>query len=175
MAKFVVAFRDRDTAEKIASLLRDSGYEVIKVCTDGDDVKRTFHRIHDGILISGYRLKDRLLPRVAEDLDDHAEVLALVRADDTDLSGTSGIFVQKLPVSRSELAQWADMLSQLHDHKMPRRDKESQETVSLAKQKLMEERGMTEREAHRYLQRTSMRLGLRMEQTADRILSHGTV
>ncbi|MBQ1532931.1 MAG: ANTAR domain-containing protein [Solobacterium sp.] len=174
MAKFVVAFRDRAAAEKIASLLRDSGYDVIKVCTDGDDVKRTFHRIHDGILISGYRLKDTLLPRVAEDLNGHAEVLALLRTDDADLSGT-GIFVQRLPVSRSELSQWADMLSQLHDHKMPRRDQESRETVSLAKQQLMAERGMTESEAHRYLQRTSMRLGLRMEQVAERILDHTAV
>ena len=33
MAKFVVAFRDRADAESVASLLRESGYEVIRVCT----------------------------------------------------------------------------------------------------------------------------------------------
>lgn len=175
MAKFVVAFRDRDTAERIASLLREGGYEVIRICTDGDDVKRTFHKIHDGILVSGYRLKDRYLDQIAEDLDERAEVLALMRADQSVYTDSARLFLQKLPVTRSELMMWADMLTQLHDQKMPRRSGGSRDLIEEAKQQVMAEKNMSENEAHRYLQRISMKLGLRMEQVAERILSHNTV
>lgn len=55
MTKFAVAFHDTDTAARIASLLRESGYDVIRTCSSADEVRRTFRLIQDGILIAGVR------------------------------------------------------------------------------------------------------------------------
>ena len=70
MTKFAVAFHDGETAERITSLLRECGYEVIRTCSSADEVKRTFRMIQDGILIAGVRLRNRSLDEIAADLND---------------------------------------------------------------------------------------------------------
>ncbi len=171
MTKFVVAFRDRETSENIASILRDGGFEVIRICVSGDEVKRAFRTIQDGILISGYRLSDQLLDRLAEDLNEHVEILGLVRPEQMKQVSSSRLFLQKLPAQRSELIMWADMLEQLHYQKLPRRKTNDKELINRAKKKVMSERNMSESDAHRYLQQMSMRLGLRISEVAEKIVS----
>ena len=174
MAKFVVAFRDRVTADSIASLLRESGYEVIRVCTAGDEIKRAFGMIQDGILICGPRFKDRTLDRILEDLNEHVEVLCIAKTEASSGIRSSRIFHLAPPVHRSVLAAWADMLIQLHYQKLPRREDTDRQRIEEAKRKVMEELNLTEAEAHRHLQKLSMRLGIRMPQVAEVILKDGT-
>ena len=174
MAKFVVAFRDRADAESVASLLRESGYEVIRVCTAGDEIKRAFGMIQDGILICGPRFRDRTLDQILEDLNEHVEVLCISKAEASAGIRSSRVFHLAPPVRKSLLAAWADMLIQLHYQKLPRRENSDRERIEEAKRKVMEELNLTEAEAHRHLQRLSMRLGIRMPQVAEVILRDGT-
>ncbi len=174
MAKFVVAFRDRADAESVASLLRESGYEVIRVCTAGDEIKRAFGMIQDGILICGPRFKDRTLDQILEDLNEHVEVLCISKAEASAGIRSSRVFHLVPPVRKSLLAAWADMLIQLHYQKLPRRENSDRERIEEAKRKVMKELSLTEAEAHRHLQRLSMRLGIRMPQVAEVILKDGT-
>ncbi|MBR4456426.1 MAG: ANTAR domain-containing protein [Solobacterium sp.] len=174
MAKIVVAFRDRTAAESVSSLLRESGYEVLRICTSGNEVKRAFGLIQDGILISGWRLKDRNLDQVLEDLGEHVEVLCISKTEQFASVRKANVFHISPPVRKSVLAAWADMLIQLHYQKLPHRDEVGREVISEAKRKVMQELKISEQEAHRYLQNLSMRLGIRMEQVAERVLSHGT-
>lgn len=174
MAKFVVAFRDRVTAESVASLLRECGYEVIRVCTSGDEIKRAFRMIQDGILICGPRFKDRTLDQILEDLNEHVEVLCISKPEPGASAISSQVFHLTLPVKKTVLATWADMLIQLHYQKLPHRENSDRERIDEAKQKVMKELNLTEAEAHRYLQQQSMKLGIRMLQVADIILNHGT-
>lgn len=173
MTKIVVAFRDRTAAESVSSLLVESGYEVLRVCTSGNEVKRAFGLIQDGILISGWRLKDRNLDQVVEDLGEHVEVLCISKTEQFASVRSSNVFHLAPPIRKSVLAAWADMLIQLHYQKLPHRNESSKETISEAKQKVMKEMNISEQEAHRYLQKLSMRFGIRMDQVAERILSHG--
>jgi len=174
MAKIVVAFRDHTTAESITSLLRESGYEVIRVCTSGNEVKRTFGLIQDGILISGWRLKDRNLDQVIEDLNEHVEVLCISKSAQFANIRSARVFHLSPPVKKSVLAAMADMLIQLHYQKLPRRDDADKQLLDKAKEKIMHEKNMSEQEAHRYLQKLSMRLGIRISQVAEKILYSGT-
>ena len=174
MAKFVVAFRDRADAESVASLLRESGYEVIRVCTAGDEIKRAFGMIQDGILICGPRFRDRTLDQILEDLNEHVEVLCISKAEASAGIRSSRVFHLAPPVRKSLLAAWADMLIQLHYQKLPRRENSDRQRIDEAKRKVMEELNLTEAEAHRHLQRLSMRLGIRMPQVAEVILRDGT-
>lgn len=173
MAKIVVAFRDHKTAESITSLLRESGYEVIRICTSGNEVKRTFGLIQDGILISGWRLKDRNLDQVIEDLNEHVEILCISKSEYFENIRSVRVFHLSPPVKKSVLAAWADMLIQLHYQRLPRRDEADKQIIDKAKEKVMREKNISEQEAHRYLQKLSMQLGIRMSQVAERILNRG--
>ncbi len=172
MAKFVVAFRDRDTAEKIACLLKENGYEVLRVCTAGDEVKRTFKMIQDGILISGYRLKDRPIDQVAEDLSERVEVLCISNARNIENLDSRRIFKVAGPVSRPMLTAWADMMTQLHYRNLPRKNESDKSLIDKAKLLIMEEFGFSEAQAHRHLQKLSMKLGIPITKAAEQILRH---
>jgi AmiR/NasT family two-component response regulator len=67
------------------------------------------------------------------------------------------------------------MLVQLHYRNVPKRSGEDNVRIQQAKQKLMEERRMSEADAYRFLQKSSMKLGLAMAQIADRILQGKTI
>ncbi len=175
MSKFVVAFRDRDTAEKIAAMLRESGYEVLRICSSGDEIRRTFRMIQDGILISGYRLKDRMLEQAVRDLNENIEILCISDPLNLQKIEMKRIFRLASPVNRTSLTAWADMMSQLHYQRVPERTGSEKELIEKAKKQIMEEMNLGEAEAHRHLQRLSMKLGLRMGQIAERILRHETV
>ena len=170
MTKFAVAFHDGETAERIASFLRGSGYEVIRTCSSADEVRRTFRMIQDGILIAGVRLRNRSLDEVAADLNDHVEILCLCRPDQFSQISSEKIFRQAMPVTRSVLIAWADMLAQLHYQRLPRRTESDRDMIQKAKDIIMEQKQIDETEAHRYLQRLSMNLHQPMSKVAERIV-----
>lgn len=171
MTKFAVAFHDGETAERITSLLRESGYEVIRTCSSADEVKRTFRMIQDGILIAGVRLRNRSLEEIAADLNEHVEILCLCRPDQFSQISSEKIFRQAMPVTKSVLIAWADMLVQLHYQRLPRRTDSDRDIIRRAKEIIMEQKQMEETEAHRYLQQLSMNLGQPMSKVAERIVS----
>jgi response regulator NasT len=175
MAKFVVAFRDRDTAEKIAGLLRENGYEVMRICTAGGEVRRTFKTLQDGILIAGYRLKDEFIDQIAEDLSESVEILCITKPEYIAKIESPRVFRIQLPVTHSVLTAWADMMLQLHGRSRPRRSEPEQQLIEQAKQILMKERNFSEPQAHRFLQNLSMRLGITMAKAAQRIINHDHV
>ena len=78
------------------------------------------------------------------------------------------------PVRRSDLINSVHMLLHLREDgarlSMPRRSEEEKQIIGEAKALLMERHGMTEAEAHRYIQKRSMDAGAKMVQTAKLIL-----
>ncbi len=174
MAKFVVAFSDRPTGEKIAGMLRENGYEVLRVCVSGDEIRRAFRMIQDGILVSGYQFRDQRLDQIAEDLNEHIEILCISTAANTAKIESRRIFRTSGPVTRALLAAWCDMLTQLHYQNLPKKESDT-DVIIQAKQQIMHDMKLSESEAHRYMQRISMRLGLRMSQVAERIINKQNV
>ena len=63
-----------------------------------------------------------------------------------------------------------EMLTQLHRMQMPRRTGESKDVVERAKALLMKQKGLSEPEAHRAMQRYAMNHGIRMAEFARQIL-----
>ncbi len=172
MAKITVCFSRIATAEQIAGILKDCGYEIARVCTSGDEVIRTYNTFQDGILVSGYRLKDRLLESFADDLNENIEILCLAKPEQLNQITSKRIFRLPLPSSRSGIQAAAELLIQLHYQKLPRREPKTSEVITEAKEYLSKTKGYTESEAHRYLQKESMRFGVRMELVAKTILEN---
>ena len=170
MAKFTVAFADTAQAERISQILRENGYDVFRVCTNGSEVIRAFSTCEDGIVICGTRLTDYTAGQLAETLGDNVEMLVLGRPEQLSMIDNRNIFKLSLPLRKEALLSTADILSQLHYQKLPHRTQTQDETVTRAKQLLMQKHGMSEKQAHQFIQKTSMRNGMKMEQTARHIL-----
>ena len=84
------------------------------------------------------------------------------------------IFKLAAPVSKGDLCASVNMVLQV-GHRLekalrPKRNEEENEAVSKAKRHLMERDGLSEEEAHRYIQKKSMDSGARMVQTAIQVL-----
>ena len=89
---------------------------------------------------------------------------------------TPEIFRLPLPLSSQALIGAVQMLSQLHQMRLPKRAGTEKATVDQAKQLLMKQHGITEPEAHRALQQYAMNHGVKMADYAAQILksSKGT-
>lgn len=89
-----------------------------------------------------------------------------------ELCAAPGIFKLPAPVGRGSLLASVRMLAQLAQTSQApaRRSQEEKELVARAKTLLMEQDGMTEAEAHRWLQKRSMDHGARLADTARQVL-----
>jgi AmiR/NasT family two-component response regulator len=91
-----------------------------------------------------------------------------------DLCQNDDIFKLTSPVSKGDLVASVRMLIQV-GHRLerfvrPRRSQEEQAVIAQAKQLLMVRHGMTEEQAHRFLQKKSMDSGAKLIQTAQLVL-----
>lgn len=171
MAKIIVAFADPKKCEQIAAVLEASGTQVFRNCTSGSDVMRAFDACHDGILVCGTRFRDRTVDELCYDLGEQALVLALGKPEQLESCEHRSLFRLRAPFSRGELTSAVSMLVQLHYMRMPRRSPEEKKLIEAAKALLMSGGGYTEQQAHQALQRMSMRLGIKMTESARRILN----
>ena len=98
--------------------------------------------------------------------------LALVadRPERLALCGLPEEYKLALPAPRSEWLARVEALVRLHEARLPRRGESERALIEAAKARLMEERGLAEPQAHRALQRASMRLGVKMAECARWVL-----
>ena len=93
-----------------------------------------------------------------------------------ELSETEGIFKLQSPIRRGELLASVRMLVQFQRY-IPRekdpakRGEEEQKLIAQAKGVLMDRHGMTEEQAHRFLQKQSMDNGAKLTDTARLVLA----
>ena len=80
------------------------------------------------------------------------------------------IFRMPLPLSGQALVGAMNMLSQLHQMRLPKRSSDDKQTVEQAKKLLMTQHGITEPEAHRALQQYAMNHGMKMAEYATEII-----
>ncbi len=170
MAKIIVAFSDEKRRGLIASALEGAGLAVFRRCATGAEVLRALDTIGDGLVVCGARLADRTADELAYDIENHALVLVVARPERLALCEHPELFRLAAPFSAGELTAAVQMLAQLHKMRLPKRSKSENEQVAEAKQSLMLHRGMNENEAHRYLQKMSMSLGVKLAEAAQIIL-----
>lgn len=170
MPRIVVAFPERETTRKVAAVLETGGYQVFRTCLTGNEVMRAFTLCQDGLLICGARFPDRSADDLAWDLGDAAVILVIARPEQLEQCEHPRLFRRAVPLNRSELLSAVDMLVQLHDHGMPRREGEQKELVRRAKDSLQEKYGVTEPEAHHAMQKYAMSHGMKMAECARKVL-----
>lgn len=178
MTGIIVALPKLEDAKNMKNLLVRSGYFVTAVCTSGLQVLSEVDQLNDGIVICGYKLKDMVYRDLYEDLPEDFEMLlmgsrnALMDCQDSD------IICLAMPFKMRDLINTVEMLDnkisykkRIRKEKPKQRNPEEVLLIQEAKLLLMDRNNMTEEEAHRYIQKTSMDNSTSMVETAQMVLT----
>ena len=174
MEQVIVAFENTKNAGRIKEILETSGTASCILCKTADQVRRTVNKLHITALICGFKLADQSAEALAGDLPPSCAVLVLASQNLLDLLQDDDLFRLPAPVSKGDLTASVRMLLQmgrrLERALRPRRSPEEQALIQQANALLMDRNCMTEEQAHRFLQKTSMDNGTQLLQTALMVL-----
>lgn len=175
----IVALSNEEAALKLKSILINSEYNVIAVCTYGNELLRAVSQFSPSIIISGYKFKDMTLLNIYQNIGDEYSFLAIVNEpyksfvqDETD------IFCISSPINNNLLINSLDIIYQSQRKVKKLKDKVSYLENKLSERKLIEKakgiimskKNFTENEAFRYIQKNSMDKGMKMIDYSKKII-----
>lgn len=176
MFSIIVAFPKIEDAKNIKNILIRQGYDVAFACSSGAQALAKANELDGGIIICGYRLPDMYYADVYEYLPKGFELLLIASLQKLESCMNNNIVCLGMPLKGNELRSTLDMMLYKYNRrkkkeKPKQRSLEEKQVIEKAKSVLMERNNMTEEEAHRYIQKTSMDNGVNMLETAQMILA----
>ena len=174
MEQMILAFEQEKNNQRVKEILETSGTAACLLSGSADQVRQTVNRRRITAVVCGYKLGDQGAELLFEDLPPACAMLVVAPQDRLDLLGDDDIFRLPAPVSRGDLLASVRLLLQV-GHRLerfvrPQRPPEEQAVIDDAKRLLMNRNGMTEEQAHRFLQKKSMDSGAKLIQTAQLVL-----
>ncbi|WP_027438334.1 ANTAR domain-containing response regulator [Lachnospira multipara] len=178
MATIIVAFPKLEEARAIRNLLIRKGFDVAMPLTSGAQVINQADSLASGIIVCGYKLSDNML---YSDLYEYKpksfEILLVTSQNRWDECRDNNIVCLGTPLKVNELVSTLEMMiqSQIRLRKKKKeapvkRTLEEQKIIDDAKQLLMERNNMSEPEAFRYIQKSSMDSGNSMVESAKMVI-----
>jgi len=174
----IVVFPNKDNATNIRNLLTRGGMTVSGVCTTGAQAIQYADALDEGIVVCGYKLKDMMYTDLREYLPDSFEMLLIASKDKWQNGDANGVMGLSMPIKVYDLMNTMDMMLRTISRRRKKkkleqknRNPQQQELIKKAKLLLMDRNNMSEAEAHRYLQKSSMDSGTNMVETAEMVLS----
>lgn len=180
MGNIIVAFPRPENAKSIRSILVRGGFSVNAVCTSGAHALQYANELGDGILVCASQLRDITYLELYQDLPSHFQMLLLTTQHGCSQVEGTGIVCLSMPLKVPELLKTVEMMEcaaggrKKKRRTAPRqRSEEENRILQRAKELLMEQRGLTEEAAYRYIQKNSMDSGVGLIETAQKILYIG--
>ncbi|MBR3645658.1 MAG: ANTAR domain-containing protein [Lachnospiraceae bacterium] len=177
MAGIIVVFPKKEDSLAIKNLLVRNGFNAVACCTSGAQAISRADDLEEGIIISGYRLTDMTYEDILESVEGRFEMVLIASHKRLEMDEVS-VSTLTMPIKVRDLLNTVEMmehniLSRRHKKKrnLHQRNPEEQAVIEQAKAVLMEKNNMTEQEAHRYIQKTSMDSGNNMVETAKIVLT----
>lgn len=178
MDSIIVVFPKKEVAVNIRNILIRGGMDVIEVCTLGAQVLQCADTLDGGIIVCGYRMQDMMYSELRECLRESFEMLLITSPERLRDGLESGVIGLPMPFRVHDFMNTMEMLLQGIRHRRRRRreasrnrNTEERKLIGQAKALLMERNHMSEEEAHRYLQKSSMDSGIGMLETAQMVLT----
>lgn len=178
MPSTIIAFPKLEDAISIKNALIRNGFEVNATCTTGAQVVSIANELDDGFVICGYRFSDMHYRQLNTYLPKGFEMLLIASATKLEECTDSNIICLSMPIKMNDLLNTLQMMFYNYNRRK-KREKERPKTrseadraiIEKAKLVLMERNGMTEEEAHKYIQKNSMDSGTNMVEMAEMILN----
>ena len=175
MVRTVVAFESIVALNGVSDMLEKYGITVRYRCRTAPEAIRGIRTMGGGVVICGYKLGDTTAEQLCYDLGDCAVCLMVAKPFQLDMCENRSVFKLALPIKPSEFIGSVNMLLQLDNRKAQEsiglRSGDEKELISRAKGLLIRQRGMTEAQAHRYLQKRSMETSSKMAVTAKMVIA----
>lgn len=171
----IVAFESERDREGIASILEKNGLSVRCACRTGQEVIRAVKQAGGGIVVAGYKFPDMTTEYLAHQMEnDGVTILMAARGTLLDMVEDDDIFHIPVPFRPMELVGAVRMLAQLSGRRNKdsalKRTEDEKQLIGRAKSLLMDKAHYTEEQAHRYLQRQSMEMSMKMTEVAKLII-----
>ena len=176
MARIVIAGSSEKSRTQLSQLLSSSGHMVYRVCTNAAELRRVLNESEDGLLVLAGQMPGCSADELFWDYGEHVQILLIASPPVLEACEEAGIFRLALPTSQQAVLGAVEMLTQLHQMRLPKRAADDRQLVEQAKRLLMKRENLTEPQAHRSLQQFAMNHGMRMADYAAQIikLSKGT-
>ncbi|NFT91419.1 ANTAR domain-containing protein [Clostridium botulinum] len=177
--KIIIALSNMETNKKLKNILMQENYEILALCTSGNELIRNVIKYSPDLVLVGYKFKDMNLLDVYEKLYEFTSFLALVNEPYRSfIEDGSDIYCIGTKISAVILKNSIDLIFQGKKRIIKlqqqvenlERTLESRKKIEKAKWKIMSDRKMIENDAFRYIQRLSMNLGKTMIDIATLIL-----
>lgn len=174
----IVAFPKIDDAKNLRKLLIRNGYDVNMVYNTGAQIINAVNHLDGGIVICGYKFSDMYYSEINDYLPKGFQMLLLASpAKLADCITDGSIVYLAMPFKvRDFLNTLETMMIQYNRwhkkniKKLVTRSEDEKKIITKAKELLIERNKMTESEAHRYIQKTSMDSATNMVETAQMII-----
>lgn len=178
MTNIIVVLPKLEDAKKVKNLLVRSGFQVTGVCTTGAQAISQADGLHDGIVISSYKLVDMMYDQLQECLPNGFEMLLMASQSVINECYGNDIVCLSTPLKVNDLVNTLNMMAESilrrrRKRKLQPKVRSADEDAIImhAKEILMARNHMDEGEAHRYLQKCSMDSGTNLVETAQMVLS----
>ncbi|SFR80097.1 ANTAR domain-containing response regulator [Anaeromicropila populeti] len=178
MLSIIVVFPKIEDAKNIRNVLIRSGYEVQAVCTTGAQAITLVNELDEGIVLCGYRFSDMHYSELHNILPKSFEMLLVASPTKLEECVNSDIVCLGMPIKTRDLINTIEMMTLNYNRRKRKkkdtgrqRSSEDRATIDKAKAILMDRNNMSEEDAHRYIQKTSMDSGTNMVETAEMIIS----
>lgn len=182
--QIIVGTHHKNIAQVLTQCLAQNGYRVLAHCEEGQDILRRIATHQVDLLILEPSIKGISAKEVAHIATQQYTIPVIVLANDTeatyfyDMQHYFGFACIQKPLSKQILLQSITLL--VNSVKTVRKLKaevkhlteelNTKDIINQAKEHLMKSRGMSEPEAHKYIQTCSMNTKLSKEAVAKKIL-----
>lgn len=179
MPVVIVAFLRQEDAVGIRRLLAKHGYDVTGTCTSGAQAVRLAGGLDGGIVLCGYRLSDMHYTELHDYLPEGFRMVLVASPARWRDGHAEDIVCVEMPVKAGDLLSVLEETDEkLRTERRARKERnrihgrseEDRALILRAKAELMKQNGMTEAEAHRYLQKISMESGNGLAEAAGMLL-----
>lgn len=177
MLSIIVVFPKAEDGKSIKNVLIRFGYEVQAVCTSGAQAISLANELDEGIIICGYRYPDMHYLELYNYLPRAFQMLLIASPAKLEECMNNEIICLGMPLKTKDFMNTLEMMTYQYMRQKKKkaagkkRSQAEKDTIAKAKIVLMERNNMSEEEAHRYIQKTSMDSGTNMVETAEMILS----
>lgn len=172
MSSIIVAFPKIENGKRMKEILLQHGFDVEVVCTNSSMILQEIQHLDYGIIIGSHRFSDMFYTELLEYLPEEFEMLLITSRQVLDQYGTEGVIAITQPFKVKELVDTLRMMEIAQEKRIQKKKRsvKDKKLILEAKQVLMERNHLSEEEAHRYIQKTSMDSGTNMAETAQMIL-----
>ena len=176
MNSLLVAFAGEKTRKYVCQLFENTEFSVDAVCGTGLEILSHVDKSYRGAVLCGGSLYDMSVEELHDSLPKGAVMVLL--AGEAELGGLECPNAVKVsaPATEERLieAVWEAQGLARERTAVPQRSDADKQLIMEAKELLMAQKGLTEQDAYRLIQRTSMNSGAKMVHTARGILD-GTI